>query len=349
MQILHITDNLKVGGSQLVLVDLANQQAAAGHRVAIAAGSGELWAELAPEIVRYEHSSERLSRRVLLPVVRRLLKARRWDIVHTHQRGVSSAVWLTRYGIDFAHVEHVHAIFADQSFRRSSFRGDALIACGSAVAQMLISDYGRDPHKVHTVPNGVRDHGVRRMPHTSAETPLRILNIGRVDEEKDPIRFVHVLAELNDREIPFRATWIGDGRLLEPTRRLIEEVALSSKVEFPGGRRPAVTALSDADVFLLTSTTEGLPLSVIEAAAAGCAVVAPHVGSMSDVIRQGHNGWLYPSSARPSEIADLLVEALAAPGSLDRAGSHARQVYEQKFQFSRVSKDIERVYEQLAQ
>jgi len=86
MQILHITDNLKVGGSQLVLVDLANQQAAAGHRVAIAAGSGELWAELAPEIVRYEHSSERLSRRVLLPVVRRLLKARRWDIVHTHQR-----------------------------------------------------------------------------------------------------------------------------------------------------------------------------------------------------------------------------------------------------------------------
>jgi glycosyltransferase involved in cell wall biosynthesis len=348
MRILHVTDDLAVGGSQLVLTELANSQVAAGHQVAVAAGSGNLWQELDPSIIRHEHAGGRLSRRELLLSMRRLLVVQPWDVVHTHQRGVSTAVWLTRRGTYFAHVEHVHSVFPTGSFRRTSFRGDALIACGSAITRMLVDDYGRAPSRVHTIPNGVRDHGVRRKPRPAGDGVLRVLNIGRVDQVKDPERFVRVLAELAGRGIEFRATWIGDGSLLAPARRLVHEAELSGFVEFPGGRRPAVDALADTDVFFLTSVKEGLPLSVIEAGAAGCAVVAPDVGSLTDVIRHGYNGWLYSPDARPSEVADLLAEVASGPGILNRTGTHAREVFERGFEFSRVYRDIEEVYQRLA-
>jgi glycosyltransferase involved in cell wall biosynthesis len=347
MRILHVTDDLAVGGSQLVLAELANSQAAAGHQVAVAAGAGDLWAELDRSIVRYQHPGGRLSRRELLPSVRCLLVAQSWDVVHTHQRGVSTAVWLTRRGTYLAHVEHVHSVFPTRSFRRTSFRGDALIACGSAVARMLVDDYGRPPSRVHTIPNGVRDHGVRRKPRPADDGVLRVLNIGRVDQVKDPERFVRVLAELAGQAVEFRAKWIGDGSLLAPARRLVHEAGLSGVVEFPGGRRPAVDALADTDIFFLTSAKEGLPLSVIEAGAAGCAVVAPNVGSMTDVIRHGHNGWLYSPGARPPEVADLLAEVASGPEILNRTGTHAREVFERDFEFARVYRDIEEVYRQL--
>jgi glycosyltransferase involved in cell wall biosynthesis len=345
MLILHVTDDLSVGGSQLVLTQLANSQVASGHHVAVAAGSGELWSELSAGITRYEHSGGRLRRSQLIPHIRRLLLARPWDIVHTHQRGVSTAVWLTRHGHSLRHVEHVHNVFSRRSWDHVSFRGDALIACGSAVARMLVEDYGRAPSRVHTIPNGIQDHGVRRSSRNSG--PLRIVNIARVDEVKDPVRFIRTVDAVWRGGQDVRATWIGDGNLLGSCRRLVDESGLSGVVDFPGGRRPAVNALAEADVVFLTSLHEGLPLSVIEAGAAACAVVAPDVGSLTDVIEHGHNGWLYRPSAPPEEIAILFRDVGTRPEELDKAGMHAREVYERAFEFSRVSAQVEDVYSRL--
>ncbi|WP_100499810.1 glycosyltransferase family 4 protein [Geodermatophilus chilensis] len=347
MRILHITDDLTVGGSQLVLVALANSQAASGHSVAVAAGAGPLWDELSPAVELHRHEGGRMALHRLLPYVHRLLRAAAWDVVHTHQRGVSTAVWLTRGGTRLAHVEHVHSEFGSSSWRGLSFRGDALIACGSAVARMLVEDRGRRSETVRTIPNGVADHGVRRRPAPAGDDRLRIVNIARADAVKDPARFVAVVGELHRRGIPVQATWVGDGGLLTAARALVTEAGLDGVVAFPGGRRPAVDALADADLFLLTSQREGLPLSVLEAAAAGCPVVAPEVGGLPDAVRHGENGWLFPPTAGPDELADLIATACADRSALDRVGMRARHVYEQEFGLDRVAAAVEEVYRAL--
>jgi glycosyltransferase involved in cell wall biosynthesis len=344
VRILHMTDDLRIGGSQLVLVALANSQAANGHSVAVAAGAGPLWDELAPAVEALRHPGGRLPRYRVLPYVRRLLIDRAWDVVHTHQRGLSTAVWLARTGTRLTHVEHVHSEFASSSWRGLSFRGDALIACGSAVARMLVDDRRRQPGTVHTVPNGIADHGVRRCAAPSGDDRVRIVNIARVSEVKDPVRFVQVIRALHRRGIPVQGTWVGDGELLSAARALVAESGLERVVSFPGGRRPAVDVLAEADLFLLTSQREGLPLSVLEAGAAGCPVVAPEVGSVPDAVRHRDSGWLFPSTAGPDEIADLVAAACADRAALDRAGLRARQVYEQHFTLERVADAVEKVY-----
>jgi glycosyltransferase involved in cell wall biosynthesis len=124
----------------------------------------------------------------------------------------------------------------------------------------------------------------------------------------------------------------------------VAESGLERVVSFPGGRRPAVDVLAEADLFLLTSQREGLPLSVLEAGAAGCPVVAPEVGSVPDAVRHRDSGWLFPSTAGPDEIADLVAAACADRAALDRAGLRARQVYEQHFTLERVADAVEKVY-----
>ena len=346
MRILHLTDSLVVGGSQQVLIDLANALVGRGHDVGVAAGDGELWRELLPEVRRFHHPGARLGHRQAL-WVRRLLAEHSWDVVHTHQRGVSTAVWMTRRWLKTSHVEHVHNVFPVTSTKAISFRGDRLIACGSEVARMLLDDYGRPPELVRTVANGVHDHGIRRLPNSGSHGPLRIVNIARVEHQKDPIRFIEVIRALDEQGVRVSATWVGDGVLLEYCRQQVDEAGFSERIAFPGSRRPAVGLLADADVLLLTSRHEGLPLSVLEAGAAGCAVVAPGVGSLADVIQQGRNGWLYRPGAQPAEIAGLLATVAASPDSWNEVGRHGREVYEQDFTISRVTDQVEEVYGEL--
>ncbi len=212
---------------------------------------------------------------------------------------------------------------------------------------MLINEFGRPSSRVNSIPNGVPDHGVRRAPRGGVNRPLRVLNIARVDEQKDPERFIRVIAEIHKAGVSVQATWIGSGDLLEASRNTVRKLGLEGRLHFPGAQRPAASAFRDADVLLLTSRHEGLPLTVLEAGAAGCAVVSPEVGSLGDAIRGGENGWLYPRQATAATIADQLIRAHAVGGEWDRMGSAARREYEQRFTMDRVVDQVEALYRRL--
>ncbi|MFW3172538.1 glycosyltransferase [Geodermatophilus sp. CPCC 206100] len=347
LDILHITDNLELGGSQLVLVDLANEQVARGHSVAVAAGPGELWTELHPDIERFDLPGRHLPLPRALLAIRPLLRHRPWSVVHTHQRGVSAATWLARGRRPLAHVEHVHAIFTPASRRFLSFRGQALIAVGGGVASMLIDEYKRPSGRVFVVRNGVRDHGFRRSRGTPPGDALNLLNIARVDENKNPARFVEIVQELCEQGVPARGRWIGDGPLLGHARGLVARKGLEARVRFTGADRHAVAALAECDLFLLTSRQEGLPLSVIEACAAGVPVAAPDVGSLRDVVTAGQNGWLYGADESPRGIAAIISSAWRERTTLETLGARSREVYERGFRIDRVANEVQHVYDAL--
>jgi glycosyltransferase involved in cell wall biosynthesis len=155
---------------------------------------------------------------------------------------------------------------------------------------------------------------------------------GRLTPQKDYPNLFRALARLPPT-LDYKLLVAGDGALRDPLERLVTELGLSSRVEFLGIRRDVAKLMCAADVFVLSSSSEGFALVVAEAMACECVVVATDCGGVREVL--GDDGFLVPSGD-----PDALAEALAAASAMDRAaaqriGSAARKRVVNLYSFDR--------------
>ena len=139
-----------------------------------------------------------------------------------------------------------------------------------------------------------------------------LVAVGRLKAPKDPLTFVRALGRLNGA--PFRALVVGDG----PDRERIAAAArpLGAAVQLLGERGDVRELLADADVFVLSSRSEGLPISILEAMAAGLPVVASRVGGVVEIVVDAETGYLVPPGDEGALAA--AIERLLADSSLRR-------------------------------
>ena len=142
--------------------------------------------------------------------------------------------------------------------------------------------------------------------HRNGGEPAHILFLGRLGERKGVPELIQALIQLGAAP-SWRATLAGDGQVRE-AREQIAAAGLSDRVEVPGWAGPdeVERLLASADILVLPSYNENLPLSVIEGMAHGLAVVTTPVGALPDIITQGETGLLCPPGDK-----DALAEALA--------------------------------------
>ncbi|KAD3515258.1 glycosyltransferase [Arthrobacter yangruifuii] len=347
--VLLVTDNLKIGGVQKVVVRLAEALLKRGVRVGVAASpEGDLWQELPAGCNTYQIPGRNgiYSQIGRARALRNIVKSNKYGIVHSHQRGITLEAKLATTGLTTSIVEHVHNTFLPVTNARASFRGKYLIACGSAIKQMLQDDYKRDPQHIFTILNGVPDplDGAIAAPVSakSRNEPIKIIAVGRVSEQKNPHKFIDIIESLNQRQISIQAEWVGDGELLDQCRADVARRDISNLV-FSGSHSDVSAKLARSDVLLLTSRWEGLPLVVLEAMSLGIGTILPNVGSCKDAVDPWRNGILYPAEANADEITDLIV------GSMDHSvlhswGSVSRTRYLASFTFDRMVDEVENVY-----
>jgi glycosyltransferase involved in cell wall biosynthesis len=150
------------------------------------------------------------------------------------------------------------------------------------------------------IPNAVDVAATRRA--SLDGDPPRVVSVGRLKEPKD---FVGLISALALADVPCRAAIVGEG----PDRPVIEGAirasALAETVVLLGERDDVAKQLALSDVFVLASRSEGMPLSVLEAMAAGLPVVASAVGGVPELVVSGQTGLL----VRPDDI-DALADAL---------------------------------------
>ncbi len=349
-RVLLLTDNLLSGGVQRVVVRTANGLARRGYPVFVAAeAGGGLWDELDERVARrplapgFAHSSGLLTRILTL---RKLARQDKVDIVHAHQRGVALAATAGTRGTRSVVVEHVHNVFRPTSKRMTSFRGDKLVACGSEVEQMLIEEYGRAPSRITTILNGVPDASHGRGNAITAQDSSHtysVTTVARVTTQKRPHLWLDAM-ELLAQRVPLRATWVGDGELLDELREEVLRRELGHVISLPGESSAVESYIADADVVALTSAWEGLPLVLLEAASLGKPLFATDVGSCRDIIADGVNGRLVAAEDSASTIATAL-EHLLTSDRLEAYGRASRQAYEREFTVDRYLDDTEKVYE----
>ena len=147
----------------------------------------------------------------------------------------------------------------------------------------------------------------------ATDGPARIVSVGRFAYPKDFATLLEALARIGS---DFRAALVGDGPGLRGVTRAIDERGLSDWVELLGAHGDVARVLAASDIFVLSSRSEGLPVSILEAMAAGLPVVASDVGGVTEAVVDGETGLVVPPG-NPDALAAAL-ERLVVDGDLRR-------------------------------
>lgn len=148
------------------------------------------------------------------------------------------------------------------------------------------------------------------------------------------------------KEPAARFVIVGDGVLRPKVEQQAFALGIADRVLFTGWRRDLPHIYADLDALALSSDNEGTPVSVIEAMAAGCPVVATRVGGVPDLITDGETGFLVPPSDAQA-LAAAILRVLRDQEAAGRMGRTARAFVRQRFTTKRLITDMERLYLEL--
>lgn len=202
------------------------------------------------------------------------------------------------------------------------------------------------PTRLEVIPNGIApDPWLARAPvqEDGAGTgrPCTAVMVSRLKEPKDPITLVKAWTQLGaDR----RLLLVGDGPMREQVEALVQGSGLGGRVTLLGTRQDVPALLSMADVFVLSSRWEGMPLSVIEAMMSGLPVVATDAGGVSEAVVHGETGLLVPAGD-PDALALALARLLGDSELRQRMGEAGRRRALERFTEERMLAQTAAVYE----
>ncbi len=348
------------GGQNRVLLTVRGLRAR-GHRVAVVAHpEGELRRRLGDELDLIPLAPRN---EVDLPAAWRLSRVLRDlqpDVVHAHDpHGVAVAATALPMAALKTRPPLVAARRVDfrlkgNSFSRWKYRQvDYFISASEAIRAMLLED-GVAPDRVLTVHEGVdldrvADIAPLNVRERSWLPPhsLVVGNIAALAPHKGQRYFVEAAA-LVIRAVPeARFLILGEGELRAALEQQIRHLHLGQHVLLGGFRTDVLAVLKGLDLFVMSSVTEGLGTSLLDAMAAGRAIVATQAGGIPEVVVHGETGWLVPP--RDAEaMATAIVELLRDPSRAHRFGEAGLQRAREHFSADRMVDETLAVYARLA-
>ncbi len=204
------------------------------------------------------------------------------------------------------------------------------------------ADY-HDWDKIHVVRVGVSPLFLNHGTAPIAGTP-RLVNIGRMVEQKGQAILIHAAAGLRDRGHDFELVIVGDGPMRSELERLIETLGLQDRVRITGylSNQGVLEELLSARALVLPSFAEGLPGVFFEALALGRPVISTYIAAHPELIEPGVSGWLVPAGA-VEPLVEAMAEALTTdPVVLEQMGrAGAKRVAEEHNVYTEARKLVE--------
>ena len=346
LRIAHLIECDGPGGAEHVVVQLATALQAAGATNVVflpARGEGWLARQLEGSGVAVEYF--RLER-PLSPACARGLAAsfRRWrvDVAHGHEftMAVYGAWAAWRAGIPHVITMHGGAYYAERLRRRLAMRAavagsGATVAVSTPLARQMSRALWLPPARVATIPNGVRYVRPKRTTlreelHLGPEDRL-LVSVGNLYPVKGHRHLIEAVALLEARHAGVHVAIAGRGESAEALAACARERGIGARVHLLGLRSDVAAVLAAADVFVLPSLSEGLPLALLEAMFAGRPIVASNVGEVAVALADGEAGVLVePGNAAALAVAldRLLRDPAHARGLGERARCRAAAEYD---------------------
>lgn len=228
-------------------------------------------------------------------------------------------------------------------FTRWVFRAaDRTVVVGEIWRHMLSEELGIDPRRIAVVYNGV-PAAAPRLP-IPPDAPCRLLFVGKLRREKGLLELFQALSCARLKGLAWTLTLVGDGARREYQERA-QALGLGERVQFTGWLEPDAVhrVLAAADVYVLPSHYEGLPLGLLEALAAGLAVLTTRVGALPEILRDGESALLVPH-ADAAALEEALFRLVTDADLRARLSSAAHALYEAHFTVAHFTAAIELQY-----
>lgn len=362
MRIAQLLISGDLAGGQLVALQLARAVRERGDEAIFVAPAHGSFVERARAEGFEAHlvDAGRLHRVAGARRLTRLLRERRVDVLHTHT--LAAANTLGRLAARRARVPVVSHLHIENHFRsptkpllrRADNASARLCAALIAVSEDTRRAYERQgyPRRIEVVYNGVEldgaaPGGLRERLGIPASAPL-VGEVGRLCDVKGQRELIEALAQLPGAHAVLVGVDLERGgayqRELEETA---ERLGVRDRVVFAGRIDDAGALLADLDVLALPSSTEGLPLVVLEAMARGRAVVATPVGGTPEVVVDGVTGLLVPPRD-PDALAAALRRLLADPGLRARMGDAGHERVRTRFSADAMTTRVLEIYDAVA-
>ncbi len=356
MRILLFTPGLGLGGSERLTLAYARGLSARGHQTLIAHGPPVRLGDIADAagIARRLVREDRLTARTLphwLRDLRALVSEFKPDVIHTQSMRTTAAMALAAPGIPL--LATVHGI------EEAEERRAALVLRATRARVVAVSEASADGLRRHhlapdvvVVPGGVDVAALEEAALGTPATPLptrrplvvclaRHFPVKGVDVLVEA--FPHVLAAVPAAGLLL----VGGGPDHETLKARVAELGIADAVTFTDRQTNPAPYLGAADLAVLPSRREGLPVSALEAFALEKAVVATAVGGTPDVVRDGETGWVVPPDD-PEALAGAIVAALEHPEERARRARLGHELVERTYAMAGMIDQIEALCRSLA-
>lgn len=348
------------GGQNQVLLTVLGLRAR-GHRAALVAHpDGALYQRasegtdlypIAPKMEMDLHAAWRVSR---------LVRTLGPDLVHAHDAHGVAVASLARslggraYAVPLVASRRVDFHVGRNAFSRWKYHQvDHFLCASQAIRTMLIGDGVADT-QTSVIYEGIDldrvDHASPLDLHREFQLPAGapiVGNVAALAPHKGQ-RYLVDAAALVVRELPdVRFLIVGDGELRDTLTRHVRRLHLQRHVVLTGFRTDVLSILRSLDLFVMSSITEGLGTSVLDAMAAGRAVVTTRAGGLSESVVDGETGLVVP----PHDAAGLaraVVELMNDPARRATLGRAGRQRAEERFSAERMVDETVAAYASLA-
>lgn len=369
IRVAYCIDNMDFGGTELNAVRTAERLDRSRFELSVAClrPSGPLRARyeaLGIPVVGFESgrlygpSGWRAGGRLL-----RFFRAQRPHVVHCHD------AYTSIFAAPLARAASVPGVIASRRTWRSphlrrllwlnrwTYRAaDVVLANSPAVARLVETEARYPAARIRVIPNfldeeafdppapGFVDRFRAELGIPSGATVIGI--VARLSRVKDHATLLRAMAEIGDLDDLWCAI-VGDGPERAALAALAGSLGVEHRVRFAGHRPPTPSPHAAFDVSVLCSTSEAFPNTVIEAMAAGRAVVATAIGGIPDAVVEGETGILVPP-CDPSALASALRRLVDDPAMRAAYGAAAREVARARFSAEKALHDIQSLYSTLA-
>jgi sugar transferase (PEP-CTERM/EpsH1 system associated) len=316
IKILHVLDSLGVGGMERVVIDVVNglDSAAFAQTVCCFSRKGEA-AHLLPMGAACIDLGKGANADHLMPLkIAAVIRERQPQIIHTQSwSGIDTAIALLfERGPRLVHSEHgrnlpyIHfePLIRKVARRCLYHRADAVFTISHEVRDFYCRETGFPVDRMSVIPNGIEPRRIGISAGSNRRAVRRELGIcdddfvigtvARLDQTKDTMTLTRAFTRLYraEQEPKLKLLVVGDGDQKVDIQNYVNEQRLGQRVIFTGLRHDVPRLLGAMDLFALSSLSEGMPITVLEAMCASLPVVATNVGALPELVEEGVTGFL---------------------------------------------------------
>jgi glycosyltransferase involved in cell wall biosynthesis len=293
----------------------------------------------------------------------RLVRSWRPDIIHSHMIHANLMARALRLLVPVPIlVATIHSLYEGGPIWMAAYRltnrlVDGITIVSQAAADRFVNDRIVPRELLRVVPNGVDIERFQNIPAGTRETTrasLRLngqfvwLAVGRFTTAKDYPTMLRAFARVVEQQPDAVLLIVGRGSLQPEAESLIRELGLERSVRLLGVRHDIPEIMAAADGYLMSSAWEGMPMVLLEAAAAALPIVATRVGGNHELVREGVTGFL-PPSRDPVALADAALRLMRLSEAERQAmGRRGREHVRAHYGLDQVAEQWETLYREVA-